>query len=211
MSKYDDEKTTKGKITSLKLNAKLESKAGKEYKAHVLKVEDGDGEVVRFQISPKSKASKFVEKLEVGQDVAVKEAKGDYGMQVVAVFVNGKGGKPGFAKTNTRKEYDPTGAIQGMVLKAAIDIAIRVPNAKTEDLQEKITEAAKVVLIAKLKVDKLVSTALKSKEEDDSDDGDSDDDSESSDQDEDSESSEDQDEEDSEEEDRPRKKKKSPY
>lgn len=213
MSRYDeDEETTKGKIVSIKLNAKLESKAGKSYKAHILKVEDEEGEVKRFQVSPKSKASKFVEKLEEGQDVTVKEVKGDYGMQVVAVFVNRKGGKRGFAKTNNRKEYDPTGAIQGMVLKAAIDIATK-GSTTGDDLVKEIVEAAKVVLLAKIKVDKLVETAVKSKNEDDEDDDSDDEENDKDDSDDDSETDDEEgsDEEDSEEEARPRKKKKSPY
>lgn len=163
----DNEKSTKGKITKLKLDQEFESKAGKEYTAHVLIIEDEEGESHKFIVNTKIKAAEFVAKLKVGDKVSVKTG-GEYN-SVQAVF------KDGFEKKEfkgrggyERKPHDATGAIQGMVLKAAIDIAIaRDKVSDPENIVNNIVESAKAVLLAKLKIDKLVVQALKPKEDED--------------------------------------------
>lgn len=164
MSKYDDEGTTvtKGKLVSKKLRT-FESKSGKEYKAYVLVIEKSNGDERKFKVGAKSKPAKFIDNLKEDSEITVKEAEGDYGKQVVAVFSDRK-----FAKTN--KKGDSVGQIQGMVLKAALDLAIanRVPvDGVTAD---DIIKAAKTILTAKLKTDDLVSQALKPKDDEDDED-----------------------------------------
>lgn len=183
MSRYDndDVRETKGVVTSLKKNVKKESKNGKRYTVHVLKIEDSDGEERKYQIGVKSRPAKFVVDLNKGDQVTVKEAENDSGyMNVVAVlkprskskFSGGGGSK------------DATGAIQGMILKSAVDRAV--------DLTVKdIVEAAAIILEAKEETDKLVVQALRKDkaedEDDDVDEEDEDDDEESDDDEEDDE------------------------
>ena len=174
MSK-DNEKSVKGKVVKVKKDKEFETKGGKDYTAHVLVIEDEEGDEQSFRINTKIKAAEFVAKLKEGDKVTVKTG-GEYN-SVQAVFKEGFGDKKGgggFAKTN-RREYDPTGAIQGMVLKAAIDLAIANQiDTSTPVNVEQVVDAAKEVLLAKLKIDKLVSQALKPKEDEDDGDEDSD-------------------------------------
>lgn len=171
------ESSIKGKITKLKLDQDRESKNGKEYQVHALTIEDSDGDQQKFDINTKIKAADFVAKLKVGDKVTVKTG-GEYG-SVQAVFKDGfdvKGTSSGRFKSGNfeRKPHDATGAIQGMVLKAAIDIAIsdyKLDMVDSNKLQDRAVEAAKLILLAKIKIDKLVVQALKPKDdEDDSDD-----------------------------------------
>ena len=214
MSKYDDDsKETKGKITLLKLDVKKEGKSGKSFRAHVLKIEDEEGEEHKFVVSVKAPPAKFIEKLDKGQQVTVKEADGKFGMQVVAVFSNdGRGkGKGGYAKTNTRKESDPTGAIQGNTRSnAALLVAngiVKPESDSDKDVAAALAKAAQILLIAGIKQDAMVVQSRKPKDEDEDDDSD--------DSDEDSDESEKDEESEDEDEDLPKKKKRkkeeSPY
>lgn len=169
---------TSGKITGLKLNVSKEKKNGDTYKVHVLKIEDKDGEEKKFLIGVKSAPAKYMDNLKVGQKVTVQEAKNDYGyMNVVAVYQDREGGSKFGGKPGGKSDYSPLGAIQGMVLKAAIDVTL-ADSGTPNDVNE-IVKAAKLVLSAKKKVDQLVAKALASKnDEDDEDDTDNEEDDE---------------------------------
>lgn len=153
----DDVIETKGKIVGLKLNTTQEKSNGDgTFKAHILKIEKENGNVKKFIIMARSKAGEFVTKFEEGQTVTVKQ-KDDKYKNVIAVM----GERKIFSGPNkfVKKEYDPTGPIQGMVLGSAVSKA-------TEHTEEAIVEAAKVILAAKAKVDELVIKALKSRQDD---------------------------------------------
>lgn len=183
MSFQDDEDTqttlTKGVLSDLNLNVKKLTKAGKQWKAHCLSVETEDGDTEDFMVSVKSPVAKFIAKLTEGDKITVKQVRGDYGLQVVAVFTD-KGTK--FSKNSSatfkRKEYDPTGPIQGMVLGSAVNlVASGAVRFKDLNATNAIIEAAKLILDAKTKVDAMVVKALKNRIEEKKDDDDSNNDS----------------------------------
>lgn len=150
----------RGKLTGLKLDVKRESSSGKAYKVHLLKVEDEDGNEHKFSVGTKSKPAEYVSKLKEGMSVAVQQAETEYGKQVVAVYINKPKGSSSASGGNS--SYNPLGVIQGMVLKAAIDLSIArdVKGITDEAIVELIVDNAKVVLSAREKVDSLVKKAL---------------------------------------------------
>ena len=172
-----DEIVTKGKLVKLKLNVTKEKKNGDEYKAHVMVIEDDEGEEHKFVVNSKAPAAKFIKDLKEKSNITVKQVDHEtYGLQVVAVFDNDRKTSK-YAGTN-RKPADATGAIQGMVLKAAIDIALSTLGATKKLTANDINEAAAIVLESKPNVDKMVVAALKDVSDDkdkDEDDDDNDD------------------------------------
>jgi hypothetical protein len=177
MTKYDNDnvKQIKGTVSKVKLNKTFESKNGKEFEAHLL-VLDVDGDEEKFKIHVKSKAASYIPKLKEGQKITVKTG-GQYN-NVLAVFSDNGKSSGGYAKTNSRKEYDPTGAIQGMILKSACDLAAAIYVTDSEPNKElvvdDIVKSAKLILLAKDKIDKLVVQALKPQDDDSDEDNDED-------------------------------------
>ncbi len=144
----------KGKIVRVKLNFDQEKPKGGSFKANALRV-DHDGEEKTYTLSANSPAGKFVAKLDLkpGDDVIIVTGKNDAGYDTVLKVVKQGGfGGGGFKKDGAR-QYDSSGAIQGMVLNKAIDIALKVDNISVES----IVNAAKLILEAKKVTDKLVS------------------------------------------------------
>lgn len=160
MSKFE------AKVTFLKLDTRQETKSGKTYRAHILKVEDADGDEHKYKVSTKAKPAKFIADLKKGQDITVQEEKTDWGKQLVAVYSK---------RSQKQAGYDPTGAIQGLVLKAAVDSALASAPEKLD--VDVVVEAAKLILKAKSKIDKLVAKAVGKKDDsDDEEDTDNEDD-----------------------------------
>ena len=178
MSDYEKGIITRGVVTGIKLNVEKEKSNGSgSFRANIFQFETDDGDKVKHMVPTKSPSGKYIEKLKVGDKVAVKTG-GKYN-SVLAVFVGDKkeggysGNKEGGFK---KKEYDPTGPIQGMVLASAVQVAIN-EKPTDADLHDVIIEAAKEILKAKSTVDQLVVEALSknsksSKKEDDSDEDD---------------------------------------
>lgn len=170
--KGGDTTEVSGTLELIKLDVKKEKANGDGYfRAHILKVKDSDGEVHKYVIGTKSRPAEYVDKLKKGQKVTIKCEETRFGEQVVAVFSGDK-------KMGGKSEYNPVGAIQGMVLKAAVDLAIATISEIQTDAEGSIIKAAKIILKTKSKVDKLVEKHLKSSDDDDDEDTDNEEDDE---------------------------------
>lgn len=114
-----------GKLTGLQLNTDQVTKAGKEWKAHKLRVVDSDGEVKTYAVSTKAAPAKFIEKLEVGQQVTV--TVGGQFNSVVKVSAAGAtaGRKPSFTPSAKPAFKDNTqGMIKGNAISNGVQLAI---------------------------------------------------------------------------------------
>lgn len=158
----------KGVLTGLKLNTVKQKKSGGTFACHLVKVDE-----TTFTINANSFEAKkmvpYLEKLKVGDTVTVCQ-KDDQYKTVFAVkpeFKKAAGGysKGGYSKGGSfvKKEYDSSGAIQGMVLNKAIDIAIAAKNVTVDG----IVANAKIILQAKAVVDGLVTDHLGGKKVED--------------------------------------------
>lgn len=189
MGDYEKGTTTKGVVKGVKLNVEKEKSNGTgSFTANIFQFETDDGDIVKHVLPAKSAAGKYVARLKVGDKISVKT--GGKFNSVLAVFQNdgkfNKGGK-GSYQTGQTKTYDSTGAIQGMVLKASLDLVCASRgaglidpkgNLDSKELQQELINAAKEILKAKTTIDKMVIEALKGdKEDDDRDDDFSDNDS----------------------------------
>ena len=156
----------KGVLTGLKLNTVKQKKSGGTFACHLVKVDE-----TTFTINANSFEAKkmvpYLEKLKIGDTVTVCQ-KDDQYKTVFAVkpeFKKASGSfqKGTYSKTPfVKKEYDASGAIQGMVLNKAIDIAISAKNATDFNA---IVHYAKIILQAKSIVDNLVIEHINGKSE----------------------------------------------
>lgn len=217
---YDDDELTytNGSVVSVKKNVKKEKADGGTFKAHVLKIEDKDGEEHTFTVSTRAAAAEYIAKLKLGEEVGVKHTD-DKKRAVVAVFKSkfgNKGRKGGYS--GAKKEHDPTGSIQGNTRSnAAALVAAGVIDVKDGDVKAALIEAAKVLIEAGKVQDELVAKAVKKAKDDDDDDSDEATDEDSDDEDTDDDTGEDtEDSDDSDDDEAPKKKrskksKDSPY
>lgn len=169
--------TFTGKVVAKKLNVQVEKSGGDgTFEAHKFKIELDSGKGKLFTVSVKAAPAPYIEKLNKGDNVTVTTSgKFDSVVKVAKPYTGGKGGYSGGGGGYKKGVYTPrpdntAGMICGMVLKAAIDIALASelpddPKAKVKA----IVAAAGVVLSARTKVDALVKQALKTKTSDDDD------------------------------------------
>lgn len=151
-----------GKIVKIKMDADKEKKNGGTFKAHLIKLDSQDDTIIVNASSPAGKYAKDKLQLKEGDEVTIESG----GQWNTVVKVQKKDFKPsggssyGSKKPFTAKAYDNTGAIQGMVLNNAIQLAIH-NHPKDIVSAEMIVLAAHDVLMARVETDKLVLEAVK--------------------------------------------------
>lgn len=164
--KYSDDNAeyVSGKISDIELDVRKTSKQGKKYKVHTFNVDDKD-----FSVLSTSPVGKFLENFNEGDKVKVKL---DDDGKAVAVFKDNKfsKGKGSYKKEESGAGYSSLGAIQGNTMTNAIALVCNglVHGDEKTPVSQLIVEAAKQVIIARVKVDELVEQAQLSKDEDDS-------------------------------------------